>query len=173
MHNRHLLFCLAIFLFGFNRLNAQETTVRFKITNQRNEPLSLVTVVVISVPDTTHKTTKITDSLGIASFHLVQSRPYLVKISSTSFKSFEKKIAITTDNPLFNIALQPSVSTLSNVVVTTTRPLTRQEDDKTIVDPEPLAATSTNAYEIIEKTPGVFVDQDGNIYLSSMAPAKI
>src|SRR4028118_1092556 len=49
----------------------------------------------------------------------------------------------------------------------------RQEDDKTIVDPENLAASSTNAFEILEKTPGLFVDQDGNVYLSSTTPARI
>jgi hypothetical protein len=62
---------------------------------------------------------------------------------------------------------------LGNVTVRSSTPLMRQEDDKTIIDPEPLAAASTNAYEIIEKTPGVFVDQDGNVYLSSMTPATI
>jgi hypothetical protein len=49
----------------------------------------------------------------------------------------------------------------------------RQEDDKTIVDPENLAASSTNAYEIMEKIPGLFVDQDGNIYLNSTTPATV
>ena len=49
----------------------------------------------------------------------------------------------------------------------------RQEDDKTIVDPEPLANTSTNALEVMEKTPGLFVDQDGNIYISSTSPATV
>jgi iron complex outermembrane receptor protein len=49
--------------------------------------------------------------------------------------------------------LEPS-GTLGAVVVTATRPVMRQEDDKTIVEPENLAASSTNAYELIEKTPG-------------------
>ena len=49
----------------------------------------------------------------------------------------------------------------------------RQEDDKTIVDPENLAASSTSGYEVLEKTPGLFVDQDGNIYLNSTTPATI
>ena len=49
----------------------------------------------------------------------------------------------------------------------------RQEDDKTIVEPENLAASSTNGYEIIEKTPGLFVDQDGNIYINSLTPASV
>jgi iron complex outermembrane receptor protein len=34
-------------------------------------------------------------------------------------------------------------------------------------------AASTNAYEILEKTPGMFIDQDGNVYLSSSTPARI
>jgi iron complex outermembrane recepter protein len=168
-----LLFFFSILFFGFGQANAQETTVRFKIINQKNEPLPFTTVVIVSVPDTIHKQTKITDSAGLVSFQLLQSRPYLVRVSSATYQTMERKITITTDNPLFSFTLQPSVSTLKNVIVTTTRPLIRQEDDKTIVDPEPIAAASTNAYEILEKTPGIFVDQDGNIYLSSMSPARI
>jgi hypothetical protein len=49
----------------------------------------------------------------------------------------------------------------------------RQEDDKTIIEPESLAAASTSGYEVIEKTPGLFVDQDGNIYISSLTPATV
>ncbi|MES2881675.1 MAG: TonB-dependent receptor, partial [Bacteroidota bacterium] len=69
--------------------------------------------------------------------------------------------------------MQPDSKKLNEVVVTASRPLMRQEDDKTIVDPESLAATSTNAYEILEKVPGLFVDSDGNIYLSSTTPATV
>ena len=50
-------------------------------------------------------------------------------------------------------SLQPTAASLSTVVVTATRPLTRQEDDKTIVDPEPIAAASTNAFEILKRLP--------------------
>ena len=52
---------------------------------------------------------------------------------------------------------------LNEVVVKSSKPLIRQEDDKSVVDPEPLAASSTNAFETIEKTPGIITDQDGNI----------
>ena len=49
----------------------------------------------------------------------------------------------------------------------------KMEDDKLIVDPENLIEASTSGYEVIEKTPGLFVDQDGNIYISSMTPASV
>ena len=38
---------------------------------------------------------------------------------------------------------------------------------------EVLANSSTNAYEVLEKAPGVVMDQDGNVYLTSSAPATI
>ncbi|MBK6938062.1 MAG: TonB-dependent receptor [Chitinophagaceae bacterium] len=63
--------------------------------------------------------------------------------------------------------------TLEAAVVISRKPLIRQEDDKTIIDPENLAEASTNGYEVIEKTPGLFVDQDGNIYISSLTPATV
>ena len=48
----------------------------------------------------------------------------------------------------------------------------RQEDDKTIVDPEtwqPVPRMDTKSW----KTPGLFVDQMGNVYIASTTPATI
>lgn len=171
MFQRFLLICLAIVFTA--QLNAQQTTVQFKLVDKKNEPISFATVIVVSVPDTVHQQKKVSDSAGFVSFQLLQQRPYLVRISSVNYKPFEKNLTITADNPLYTFTLQPSNSSLSTIVVTATKPIMRQEDDKTVVDPEPIAAASTNAYEILEKTPGLFVDQDGNVYLSSMSPAKI
>src|SRR5579875_2297050 len=101
-NNRYLLFCLAFLCLGFVQLHAQQnTTVRFKILNQKNEPVSFSTVDVISVPDTVHVQQKVSDSLGLVSFQLVQSHPYRVKISSVNHKLFEKNITVKGDNPLF------------------------------------------------------------------------
>ena len=65
------------------------------------------------------------------------------------------------------------ISNLGNVTVISKKPLIKQEDDKTIIDAEPLANSSTNAYEVLEKTPGAIVDQDGNVYLNSTIPATV
>jgi iron complex outermembrane receptor protein len=62
---------------------------------------------------------------------------------------------------------------LDAVVVTSKSPLLKQVDDKTIVDAEVLANSSTNALEVLEKTPGAIVDNDGNVYLNSATPALV
>jgi iron complex outermembrane receptor protein len=94
-------------------------------------------------------------------------------MSAVNFQSLEKGIVVKATNQPFILVAQPDNSSLAGVVVTSRKPLMRQEDDKTIVDPETLASSSTSAYEVLEKTPGLFVDQDGNIYLSSTTPATI
>lgn len=151
----------------------QQTTITFKIQNISKEPLAFATVQLISVPDTLNKQQKISDSSGVVSFTVMLERPYLVRITSVNHEPIEKAITVKSDNAVFTYTAEPLSKSLKAVVVTSTKPLIRQEDDKTIVDPENLANSSTNAFEIMEKTPGLFVDQDGNIYISSTTPATI
>ena len=151
----------------------QQTTITIKIHNTSKEPLAYATVQLISVPDTTNQEQKISDTSGVVKFTVTLERPYLVRITSVNYEPLEKAITIKADNAVYLFTVEPLSKSLNAVVVTSSRPLIRQEDDKTIVDPENLASSSTNAYEIMEKTPGLFVDQDGNIYISSTTPATV
>jgi hypothetical protein len=169
--NRLLLFCLFCLLASF--INAQNITVTLKTVNQKGEPVATATVSILPISDTTTAQNKITDSAGIALFQLGQNALYIVRISSVEYAPLEKTINVKPGASQFRFVLQPTSKELNSVVVTARKPLMRQEDDKTIVDPEPLANASTNAFEILEKTPGLFVDQDGNIYLSSTTPARV
>ena len=155
------------------QLQAQQVKATFKIVNSKNAPVPFASVIAILATDSTNTLQQISDSAGIAVFNLSQGLRYIIRASSLNHATVDKGITVTGNPSVFTITL-PSVSkTVGSVLVTTTRPLMRQEDDKTIIDPENLAASSTNAYEIIEKTPGLFVDQDGNIYLNSTTPATI
>jgi hypothetical protein len=159
---------------GFlSTVTAQKTNVSFKVINTKNEVIPFASITILSVPDTINKFSQVTDSSGISVFQLQQHRPYKVIISSINYLQIEKALTIKTDNPTVTYTLQDDARSLGGVTVVASRPIIRQEDDKTIVDPENLAASSTNAFEIMEKTPGLFVDQDGNIYLNSTTPAAI
>jgi iron complex outermembrane receptor protein len=161
-------------LFSFITLaaSAQEPTVGFRIINKKNEAVAFATVSVQSVTDSTQKKQRVTDSLGRIGFKLTPDN-YTVRVQAVNYEAYEKGITVKANNAGFTITLETQSQTLGAVTVVSRKPLMRQEDDKTIVDPENLAASSTNAYEIIEKTPGLFVDQDGNIYLTSTTPATI
>ncbi|HZH37301.1 MAG TPA: TonB-dependent receptor plug domain-containing protein, partial [Flavisolibacter sp.] len=169
--NRTLLICCLLMLSSV--VFAQDAPVTLKFTNQKGDPVSFATVTIKSVDDSTAQQTALSDSLGTARFTLSQNTLYAVRATSVAYAALEKTIAVKPGVTTFRFTMQPASASLNNVVVTARRPLIRQEDDKTIVDPEQLANVSTNAYEIMEKTPGLFVDQDGNIYISSTTPARI
>jgi iron complex outermembrane recepter protein len=149
-----------------------QTLVTIHIKNKKTEPVPFVTVSVYSVSDSI-VAQKLSDSIGQVRFILSPGSQYKVILSSVNYVATEKGITITNKDAVFNWVLEQDLKTLNTVTVTSSKPLMRQEDDKTIVDPENLAASSTNAYELIEKTPGLFVDQDGNIYLNSTTPAIV
>ena len=84
-----------------------------------------------------------------------------------------KSVAVTDTTQTLTVEMQNKISNLGNITIVSKKPLIKQEDDKTIVDAEVLANSSTNAYEVLEKTPGAILDQDGNVYLNSTIPATI
>ncbi len=170
------MFFLPYFIFFFfagGQLNAQQVNVTFKIVNVKLEPVSFASVHIIKRSDTTQLLSKVADSNGIVVFRLSKNVQYLIRISSINYQPIEKRIFITGNQTLFTFTAEAISKTLNTVVVTANKPLMTQEDDKTIVDPENLVAASTNGYEVLEKTPGLFIDQDGNIYINSMTPATV
>lgn len=152
---------------------AQETTVTIHAKGHKQEPAAFATISVINRIDTLQSFTKTADSTGTAKFSLGKKNLYVIKITAVNYLPFEKDILINGTQTNFSFTLEPAGKTLEKVVLTSQKPLIKQEDDKTIVDPENLVAASTSGYEVLEKTPGLFIDQDGNIYISSLTPATV
>ncbi len=167
----YLLFTFISLFTG--QLKAQDIPVTLKAINKKNEGIPFATFTVTKRTDSLLTQNKTADSTGRAVFNLQNETQYIVRITSVNYQPAEKGINISGNQRTFVFTAEPLSKTLSGVTVTSSKPLMRQEDDKTIVDPENLAAASTNAFEIMEKIPGLFVDQDGNIYLGSTTPATI
>lgn len=175
MNRRSLTRLLLIFsgiLFLTTSINAQVISVTIQAFNQKKEPLAAASVSVKGRNDSSIHITHLADNNGTAVFNLKEGM-YNVRITSINYQVIEKGIVVTPNTREFRFEASPLPKTLKEVVVTSQKPLMRQEDDKTIVDAENLAASSTSGYEVIEKTPGLFVDQDGNIYISSLSPATV
>ncbi|PSK91070.1 TonB-dependent receptor domain-containing protein [Taibaiella chishuiensis] len=151
---------------------AQKMPLTLQLRDKNREPLSFATVSVLRAADTTKKMETIADESGRAVFEL-DTAAYIVKVSAVNYKPLRETIVLGAGRDSFTLTLQASGETLNEVEIRSSASLMRQVDDKTVVDPEQLAASSTNGYEVLEKTPGIFIDQDGNIYLNSTTPASI
>jgi hypothetical protein len=152
---------------------AQNTTsLRINLTCETNDTLTGITLRLYLLPDTQLVTTQKYKNGGNR-FTVNKFSKYIIRISSVGFEASEEPVSITNSSAEYSFKLKRKTTSLTGVTVTAKKPLIKQEDDKTIVDAEVLANSSTNAYEVLEKTPGTIVDQDGNVYLNSMTPATV
>ena len=156
----------------------QQPAILIKVVDAKYNPVGFANISIVNKIDSTKITNTVTDSIGIskiilaAKANLAVKNAYTIKVSAIGYKKFSKDYFIN-DQSSIAIKLTEDPAQLNEVVVKSTKALIRQEDDKSVVDPEALAASSTNAYETVEKVPGVFIDQDGNIYLNGLSPAGV
>ena len=150
----------------------QQQALLIKVVDAKNNPVGFANISIVNKIDSTKTSNAITDSIGITKINLAPKKAYIIRVSAIGYKKFSKDYFINEQSSIA-IKLTEDPTQLNEVVVKSTKALIRQEDDKSVVDPEALAASSTNAYETVEKVPGVFIDQDGNIYLNGLSPAGV
>jgi hypothetical protein len=150
---------------------AQTAKLHVIVTDNKKEAVQNATASLFQLPDSILKIKKVIS--GSSYFNVRPNTNYILKITASGFKELVKPISIPDTTVTLKLEMANKTTDLGNVTVMSKKPLIKQEDDKTIVDAEVLANSSTNAYEVLEKTPGAIVDQDGNVYLNSTIPATI
>lgn len=167
---KKILFLVALIIAGSTAMSQQlKLTVVMK--NETKSSTLLGTAVLYALPDSTVISTKnISDR---QSFTVSANTNYVLKITATGTQEIWQDIAIKDSSREITLTWRTKTTELGGVVVVSRKQMIRQEDDKTIVDAEPLANSSSNAFEVLEKTPGAIVDQDGNVYLNSTTPAVV
>ena len=163
---------LLAFLLTAKMAFSQQIPINIRIAETNQKPIIGATVRLISRLDSSKIRNAVADTAGVVRFSVLPAQ-YIVKVSSIGFKNLEKGININQKQTNFKFTMDTDANILGGVTVVASKLLMRQEDDKTIIDPEPLANSSTSAYEVMEKTPGLFLDQEGNVYISSTTPASI
>lgn len=168
---RYKLLALFFFTTLFKFSTAQNIALRINLKNEKKEPVVDATAQILHEKDSSILFVKILKKDMF--FLLKKNASYFLRITSVNTNTIFQLINIGDKDTLIEIVTQTKSKKLDEIVVTSRTPLIKQEDDKTVVDAEVLANSSSNAFEVLEKTPGAIVDQDGNVYLNSATPATI
>src|SRR5690606_37332355 len=112
----------------------------------------------------------LTDTVGTFQFPAIAEGHYQIKISTMGFTSHQSKIfEISVHNQhihLGKLTLLEDAKLLSNVTISAQKKLIEQGIDRTIINVEnSILSEGNTALELLEKAPGVTVDQDGKISL--------
>ena len=167
-----------LLIFLSNMAFAQNSgSVIGKIEDTNGKGISQATVTLLRSKDSALIKTAISANSG--SFEMPGVKPGNYFISSTSVghksnKSGTFTLASEERVTVPSLVLSQSSTTLAEVAVQAKKPLIEVRADKTIFNVETsINATGSNAFELLQKSPGVSIDKDDNISMQGKNGIKI
>jgi hypothetical protein len=165
----HFIFCLiCIPVINYAKNNAG--SVRGKILDEKNNPVAFVNLVLKNASDSSFVKAELSNEQGEFLFDLVKNGNYFVDVLGTGFEKYssapfgikEGETGIT----LATIILKPLAQKLETVNVISDRPFIEKQIDKTVVNVESsILLAGSSILDLMEKLPGVMVNQDGAVSL--------
>lgn len=155
-------------LFGFSQQNNGK--INGSVIDSSTKRIQSATITLLKAKDSSIVKISTSDKAGNFGFDNIANGKYFVSISAVAYQTaYSEVVEISETNgtrTLKTIKLVPQSKSLGTVTVTAKRPLIEQRPGMTVlnVDASP-TNTGTNALELLEKSPGVSVDNDGNISL--------
>lgn len=164
---------LALFVFGSTLTGFTQVSkghVKGIVTDESNKNIEAATVALLKAADSSLVKMTASGKSGNFAFDNINEGSYLVSVSAVGYKkSFSGSFAIDAGNQAVtvkNITLSVSTGNLSGVTVTAQKQMIEQKIDRTVVNVDAAVTnTGSSALDVLEKSPGVSVDKDGNISL--------
>lgn len=137
---------------------------------KNGKPAEGVTISMLHAKDSTIVMSRATDREGRFSFENLSYGQYLLTATSVGYqKRISKPFDISAQKPVIllpPLPLIPQSKDMNGVTIIAKRPAIEQKIDRTIVNVDAsITNIGTSALEVLEKSPGVTVDRDGNISL--------
>lgn len=170
-----LNFLLFISITGFAQNKSGKITGVVKDNN--NKAIQSASVSLHRSKDSSLVKSAVTNKEGLFELENIAAGEYFTAVSTVGFDKKNSAVFTLADNATINldaIQMNQSAKGLEGVTVTARKPFIETKIDKTIVnvDASPTNAGST-ALEVLEKSPGITVDNDGNISLRGKAGVVI
>jgi len=136
------------------------------------------TITLLRSKDSSVVKMSVANKTGNYEFDAVPEGRYFVSISAVGhIKGFSETFDINSANSsvaLKTIELVPTPKSLGEVTITAKKPLVEQKIDRMIVNVEAsISNVGATAMEVLEKSPGVSVDKDGNISLKGKQGVQV
>jgi iron complex outermembrane receptor protein len=165
---RQIFTLIGIFLLTGFAASAQTAKISGSIKDEGGKSLPAATVNLLRAKDSGLVKVAISDKSGQYEFINIKDGNYLLSVTSVGYgKSFSNSFEVSgSDVTMSSLALQQNSKDMNSVTVTAKKPFVETKLDKTIVnvDASPTSAGST-ALDILEKSPGIMVDNNGVISL--------
>jgi outer membrane receptor protein involved in Fe transport len=161
---------------GFAQTNAGKISGR--VINNNQTPAPFATVTLLKAADSALVKGGISDTSGAYRFENIPFGNYVIAVSLAGMnKSYTKTFSLDdvhNDITVPVITLETNAKVLQGVQVKAVKPFIQHKPGQTIVNVEnsPISA-GNSVMEALEKSPGIFVDQDGNISMNGKGGVNV
>lgn len=167
MNKHFFLFVLLIFN---AMLNAQtDFFIEGQIFDKDQKPLSGIQIVLLQAEDNSIVKIEISDMEGKYRFSSLKQNDYQLFVEDMDYNIYQSATIILSEQQK-NLTFPPiimvanNINMLDEVVVTKKRQFIENKIDRTVVNVDALiTAAGGNAMEVLEKSPGISVDENGTI----------
>ncbi|UPT70784.1 MAG: hypothetical protein M0D53_17295 [Flavobacterium sp. JAD_PAG50586_2] len=160
-------------------LNAQTGIIKGKLNNPDNSSANSILVTLLLSKDNSIAKTQISEVDGSFEFTNLADENYLVVIEDDSYKPFQSQsLAISKEQQLIvlqTIVLQKTeANSLAEVVVQKKKSFVENKIDKTVLNVDALiSAAGGDAMDVLEKAPGITVDENGTITFKGKSGVQV
>lgn len=163
-----LLMILAFFSFAAQAQKGGR--VSGAVTDGTQKNIESATISLLKAKDSSAVKFAVASKDGKYTFEGVAGGAYLISVTAIGYeKGFSPAFEISLEKPevqLKTIELVPVQKAMNAVTVTARKPFIEQKIDRTVVNVDAAVTNAgTTALEVLEKSPGITVDKDGNISL--------
>ncbi len=148
------------------------------ITNTNKIPVESATISLLKSKDSSIVKIDVSDKEGKFSFAEIPYSDYFITVTSVNYnKVNSSKFVVSESNS--SIKLDPLIldyetKSLAAVTVVAKKPLIEQKIDRMIVNVDAsVTNVGSTALEVLQKSPGVSVDKDGNISLKGKSQVMV
>lgn len=153
-------------------------TITGAITDVLNKPMPGVAVELVNAADSSLVKTTVSDTLGKYSFiHIKQGRYAIIAYTlgyEQAFADITHAAASTETISVDVLRLKAKPNALKDVVVVAQKPFIELKLDKIVVNVENnILSAASSALEVLQKSPGINIDDKGNIYLNGKSGVTV
>lgn len=153
------------------------STIKGKISDNNGKAIQSVTVSLLKSTDSSLVKADVTDANGAFEMAYGKEGKYLLSYIMIGFERTYSPVFEVKNGQGFDagsITLQPAATKLQDVTVTSRKPMIEIKADKTVFNVEnSINATGSNALELLQKSPGIQVDNNENISMKGKTGVRI
>ncbi len=164
--------CFAFIFTSFFALGQSKYVISGIVIDDAKKPVEFANISLLNAKDSSFVKSIFTDTDGKFELSKIAQAAYILSVTQLGFKDYSTNIELVENKEIVITLLNEN--SLATVTVTSKTPYIQKKIDRTIVNVDALISNAgSNAYEALERAPGISTDNDGNIKLKGRAGVAI